>query len=672
MLNKKALLLFLFWIQISELVAQDQKIADSLAIIYKQNNLTDTARFKLLEDLSFNEIADFKKGLAYADELVQSAQNAGNLKYLRKGYFLIGTKQRILGNTNAALAAYFKSAALARQTNHKTAEGECYGAIGDAYSVVEDHANAMAYYNKGINKLRQSNDSVSLASAILNTGDEYRKNQNFDSALIYFEEAKVIFNRVKHLSGIGYSLGSIGMVYVGIGKYSLAEKNMNEAIKILEQAGDYYPLCDFRNSLSDIYIKQGENQMALPFTLRSLQLAEQFGFKEQISDASKKLSYLYEVAGKMNEALKYYKKHIKYRDSIINISNVREMEKLRTNYEISQKQIEIDLLHQKSQSAKRLTFSLVIILALTVVIIGILLKYNKNKQRAYQVLNLQKQETENQKAKAEHALTELQIRQKQLVQSAKMASLGELTAGIAHEIQNPLNFVNNFSDLSVDLLGELKEETVNKLSPTQKTQADEIINVLADNLKKISEHGKRADLIVKGMLQHSTTSTGNREPSDINALVDEYMRLSYHGLRAKDKSFTAQFSTQFDTRIGKIDIVPQDMGRVLLNLYNNAFYAVNKKKMQGDSTYVPTVSVTTKKVGNTVEIAIKDNGIGMPGNILDKIFHPFFTTKPSGQGTGLGLSLSYDIVKAMGGEFKVETKEGEFTEFIIQIPMNNG
>ncbi len=672
MLYKKVLCLCLFGMYLTSLIAQEQKIADSLAIIYKQNNLTDTARFKLLENLSYNEITDLKKGLEYADELIQTAQQAGNLKYVRKGYFLKGTKQRMLGNLSEALAAYFKCSALARQANHATAEGECYVSIGDTYSIANDHVSAMEYYNKAIKTLRQSNDSVSLASSLLNAGDEYLKNKNYDSALMYLEEAKVIFRRIKRVNGIVYSLGSIGMVYANMGKNMLAENNMNEAIKILEEAEDYYPICEYLTSLADIYINLGENEKALNYTLKSLKLAEQFGLKEQIANASLKLSGLYETQGNMAEALRYYKKHVVFKDSISNVSLAQELGRIRTKYEVAQKQKEVDLLNQKSQSAKRLTFLLAIILVLTVVIIGILLKYNKNKQRAYQVLNLQKQETENQKAKAEQALTELQIRQKQLVQSAKMASLGELTAGIAHEIQNPLNFVNNFSDLSVDLLGELKEETVNKLSPTQKTQADEIINVLADNLKKISEHGKRADLIVKGMLQHSTTSTGNREPSDINALVDEYMRLSYHGLRAKDKSFTAQFSTQFDTRIGKIDIVPQDMGRVLLNLYNNAFYAVNKKKMQGDSTYVPTVSVTTKKVGNTVEIAIKDNGIGMPGNILDKIFHPFFTTKPSGQGTGLGLSLSYDIVKAMGGEFKVETKEGEFTEFIIQIPMNNG
>jgi two-component system, NtrC family, sensor kinase len=252
-----------------------------------------------------------------------------------------------------------------------------------------------------------------------------------------------------------------------------------------------------------------------------------------------------------------------------------------------------------------------------------------------------------------------------------MASLGELTAGIAHEIQNPLNFVNNFSEVSVELLNELKEGTVNKLSTSERAGADEIINDLAENLKKISDHGKRADSIVKGMLQHSRTSTGKKEPTDINALADDYLRLSYHGVRAKDKEFNVGIKTDFDQRIGKIEVVPQDLGRVLLNLYNNAFYAVKQKSKEGNGAFKPLVSVTTKKLGSKIELSIKDNGAGIPQKLLDKIFQPFFTTKPAGQGTGLGLSLSYDVIKAYGGEVKVETKEGEFAEFIIHLPISN-
>jgi len=268
------------------------------------------------------------------------------------------------------------------------------------------------------------------------------------------------------------------------------------------------------------------------------------------------------------------------------------------------------------------------------------------------------------KQKAEEALTELQATQKQLIQSEKMASLGELTAGIAHEIQNPLNFVNNFSEVSKELLDEMKIA----IDKGDTDEAKEIASDVIQNLEKINHHGKRADSIVKGMLQHSRTSSGQKELTDINALTDEYLRLAYHGLRAKDKNFNATLKTEYSDSIGKASIIPQDMGRVILNLITNAFYTVNEKKKSGDSKYEPIVSVRTIKDRNNILISVSDNGNGIPQRVLDKIFQPFFTTKPTGQGTGLGLSLAYDIVKAHGGELKVNTKEGEGSEFIIQIP----
>ncbi len=265
------------------------------------------------------------------------------------------------------------------------------------------------------------------------------------------------------------------------------------------------------------------------------------------------------------------------------------------------------------------------------------------------------------------SLEELKATQAQLIQSEKMASLGELTAGIAHEIQNPLNFVNNFSEVSTELVDEMNEEIVKG----NFEDAKQIAQDLKQNLEKINHHGKRAGDIVKGMLQHSRSSSGVKEPTNINALADEYLRLAYHGLRAKDKSFNATMTTDFDESIRNIDIIPQDIGRVILNLITNAFYTVFERKKLQPELYEPVVSVSTKKINDRIEIHVKDNGTGIPQKAFDKIFQPFFTTKPTGQGTGLGLSLSYDIVKAHGGELKVETKEGEGSEFIIELPVNN-
>jgi len=310
---------------------------------------------------------------------------------------------------------------------------------------------------------------------------------------------------------------------------------------------------------------------------------------------------------------------------------------------------------------------------------------NKVKRTTGILLEETIQELEQKRAAIEETNTalnksfeDLKAAQSQLVQSEKMASLGELTAGIAHEIQNPLNFVNNFSEVSKELLEEMLEELQN--GDTEEVNA--IANDVIQNLEKILHHGQRADGIVKGMLQHSRKNSGEKEATDINVLVDEYLRLAYHGLRAKDKSFNATLETDFDNSIEKQELIPQDIGRVMLNLITNAFYACNQKKnLLSDEEAIlfkPTLSVSTKKTKKHIEIAISDNGIGIPKQVQEKIFQPFFTTKPTGEGTGLGLSLAYDIIKAHGGVIKVTSTKNDSlitqhsgTEFIIQIPFSS-
>lgn len=287
---------------------------------------------------------------------------------------------------------------------------------------------------------------------------------------------------------------------------------------------------------------------------------------------------------------------------------------------------------------------------------------NEWKQKNAVLEKIINERTEELKQSLEH----LKATQSQLIQSEKMASLGELTAGIAHEIQNPLNFVNNFSEVTNELVDEMNEE----LNKGDLEEAKAISSDIKQNLEKINHHGKRADSIVKGMLQHSRSSSNIKEPTDINALADEYVRLAYHGLRAKDKSFNASIITDFDDCVDQLNVVPQDIGRVMLNLITNAFYAVHERSKQDNADYQATVTVRTKKNGNKVDMHVADNGYGIPDAIKEKIFQPFFTTKPTGQGTGLGLSLSYDIVKAHGGEIKVESTEKQGTRFIISLPIN--
>jgi signal transduction histidine kinase len=366
------------------------------------------------------------------------------------------------------------------------------------------------------------------------------------------------------------------------------------------------------------------------------------------------LSGLYEPLNS-KEALRYLKIANAAKDSLYSFQKIQSFRSI--SFEEKERQNELAVANLSYKNRIR-QYVLLAGIGLLLFIALVLYRNNRTKQKANIILN-------EQKNKIGATLLELRSTQSQLVQREKMASLGELTAGIAHEIQNPLNFVNNFSEVNTELIDEASQEI-------DKGNIDDVkilLNDIKDNEEKINHHGKRADAIVKGMLQHSRTSTGVKEPTDINSLCDECLRLSYHGLRAKDKSFNANMKTDFDKMIGKINILPQDIGRVVLNLLTNAFYAVDEKKTlrqaQGDSHYAPTVSVSTKKIADKVEIKVSDNGNGIPQKVLDKIFQPFFTTKPTGQGTGLGLSLSYDIVKAHGGEIKVDTKEGEGTEFTI-------
>jgi signal transduction histidine kinase len=643
--------------------SQDQKVADSLTIIYNEGVLNDMDRLELLKQLSFNEVKNLNLSLKYAEELINLSIKTRNNKFLHSGYFLKGNKKRLFGDLEEALDAYIKSAETARLENNARGEGNAYGAIADIYSISNNHLNARLYYNKAIAILRESNDSIPLASVILNAGDLFLNSQIYDTAYMYFNESGIIFERLNYLIGKAYSIGNIGMVYANTGKSNLAEKNIKEAIEILEELGDFYPICVYLVSMADMYIEKGDERAALNYAMKSLTLAQQYGLKEQIRDANLKLSELYERSGKPADSYKYYKNYIIYRDSINNIKTVESMANLRTDFEVSQKQIEVDLLNQQKQNQRWLIITIAGILFSTFVLLFMFYRNIKNKRKVNALLQAQKK-------KVETTLNNLKATQAQLIQSEKMASLGELTAGIAHEIQNPLNFVNNFSEISKELLGEMKEE----LSTGSKDEAITIANDVILNLEKINHHGKRADAIVKGMLQHSRTSNGQKEPTDLNDLANEYLRLAYHGLRAKDKMFNADYKTDFDPNLPKINIIPQDIGRVLLNLINNAFYAVQVNTQHAailhpQPNYKPMVVVSTKNAGTHVEIRVKDNGPGIPAEIKDKIFQPFFTTKPTGQGTGLGLSLSYDIVKAHGGEISVESKANRGTEFKVTLPL---
>ena len=534
--------------------------------------------------------------------------------------------------------------------------------VGFIYERIEDHEKQFEY----IKKLRdltysgyiKDNVKLSLFKVIVDSrlGGVYEKLNQLDSAKYY--RSKIYHYGSANNDWLRMSVGAIGLgkIYHTQKKYDSAfyYLRIGIAVALLRNNKDVY-----RNgliSIGDLHWELKQTDSAFYYAEKAFNLSQASVARLQMISAAELLSKIYYAKKRPDSAYKYLSFSMSLKDSIfaseklVKVQNLSLQESLQ---KLQQEQTKREAVAEYKSKVK--IYSLVAGVAALLIFVFIL--YRNNRQR--QIAN----------KKVEKAYVDLKSTQSQLIQQEKMASLGELTAGIAHEIQNPLNFVNNFSDVNKELIDELKGE----LTTGNRQQAIEIADDIKANEEKINHHGKRADAIVKGMLQHSRSSNGVKEPTDINALADEYLRLSYHGLRGKDKSFNATMKTDFDDSIGKISIIPQDIGRVVLNLINNAFYAVDEKKKHASASaapngYEPTVSVSTKKENHKIEIRVKDNGNGIPQKVLDKIFQPFFTTKPPGQGTGLGLSLSYDIVKAHDGELKVETKEGIGSEFIIELP----
>ena len=443
-------------------------------------------------------------------------------------------------------------------------------------------------------------------------------------------------------------LYNIGVIYQKKGKYVFAKQYFAESVKVGQQQNNLTARGQAFVGLGNIFNAMGDRDSSLWYAKKGLEIIQSAGAPDILVNIYSSLSSIYNLRNNVDSAFFYQGLAMALTDSINSVEKIKQFQNIGFDQQFKVQVLEREKIENEN---KIKTYSLLAGLAVLSIIAFIIYRNNRQKQKANQVL--------------EQPLSNLKSTQAQLIQSEKMASLGELTAGIAHEIQNPLNFVNNFSELNRELVVELKQG----LDKGDISDAKSLAEDLERNLEKVELHGKRAAAIVKGMLQHSQGSTGVKEPTDIKKLADEYLRLAYHGLRAKDKSFNANMQTDFDPQIGAINIVPQDIGRVLLNLYNNAFYAVNEKQKEAPPGYEPTVWLQTKKVGDKFEITLRDNGNGIPQKVMDKIFQPFFTTKPTGQGTGLGLSLSYDILKAHGGEIKVGSKEGEGSEFTILIPM---
>jgi two-component system NtrC family sensor kinase len=474
-----------------------------------------------------------------------------------------------------------------------------------------------------------------------------------DSALLSIKRAYELVMESGYKRYLGSILLNTGRTYAALGNVSLANKYYRRALLESSEQGYFRGVVAASLLLAEYYTGMGKKDSAFVLIRDGLSTALYVNAPDLLLRSYTALSRYYRSIDNNDSTVKYQALIIKINDSLFNAKQAQQFQNIDFDEQQRQQQIEVA---KKEFRDKWRMYSLLTGLVVILFIAILLWRNSRQRQKANLLLSKQKNELES-------TLLSLKETQKKLIQSEKMASLGELTAGIAHEIQNPLNFVNNFSDVNKELIDELQAD----LSSGNMQSATEIANSIKDNEEKINHHGRRAEAIVSGMLQHSRAS-GQKEPTDVNALVDEYLRLAFHGLRAKDKTFNSEIKTDFDPGIEKTRIVPQEIGRVILNLVSNAFYAVREKQKTINGNYEPCVTVQTKKINDKIEVAIKDNGNGISEKILDKIFQPFFTTKPTGQGTGLGLSMAYDIVKAHGGEIKVETREGEGCEFVIQLP----
>ena len=645
------LLLFIFQSSFSQNIE-----IDSLrnALKHKQN---DTERI----------VTMYKLSLAFQDSKPDSALLLAEQSYFmaKKITFIKGESWSLsqmayalnsLGNFPKALEYYLQQLRIEETRGYPDNIVRVYLNIALLYESAKDYDKAIGYAKKA-DAIINANEYEELSLfSLLDIGEIYEKKNILDTALDYTKRCYLKSITAGNKLIEGNALNNLGNIYLKSGNFAAAYKSYTDALPVLNATGDYTDYAECTLGLAKLYLHNGLNDSAIFYGKKSFDIASQNKFLIKALDASSFLAQLYKKNKNADSAFAYQQILMGLKDSVESSEKINQFK----NIAFAEQMRVLELNEEKTEIRNKIKiYGLLAGIVIFIFIAFLLIRINRIRKKTNIILEKQKDELQS-------ALAQLKNTQAQLIQSEKMASLGELTAGIAHEIQNPLNFVTNFSEVNADLIEEMKDE----LDKGNIDEVKAIANDIADNSQKINHHGKRADAIVKGMLQHSRKSAGQKELTDINALAAEYLRLSYNGIIAKNKSFNATIQTDFDEHIGKINLSPQDIGRVLLNLYNNAFYAINEKAiLQGESDFQPSITVKTKKEKNYIAITVSDNGNGISQQVLDKIFQPFFTTKPTGEGTGLGLSLSYDIIKTYGGTIEATTRQGEGATFAVNLPL---
>lgn len=613
------------------------------AFIYKR-------RFLEILRLPFRNTNRLEEGIQYYTQKLREYKSRNDSIGISQCYFALGGFYRVSGILDLAIYNMKKSSSYIDTSKYKNVWINNMSVLGFYYYLKGDKAECLKY--SGISFRASLNEGTNFNFVARSIARMFLLSNELDSAAYYIKMAKEDSVVASRNDALCSDLQVEALYKIQSGAFDEAEALLKKCSQLIVEknipvnppagivAPDYY--------MALLRIKQNRIDEAIALLARDI---ERMGNDRlYLLKDYKLMAELYKKIGKNEKAAETYAIFIAMQDSLLADQDHYRTISFEAEQQMNDKEQSIQKLESQNKIATLSRNFLIGIAALLVLLAAGLYNRFLYKRKANIVL--------------EETLANLKSTQTQLIQSEKMASLGELTAGIAHEIQNPLNFVNNFSEVNHELIGEMEQE----IQKGNMSEVSALGKLIKENQEKITHHGKRADSIVKGMLQHSRSSTGLKESTDINALADEYLRLAYHGLRAKDKSFNTAMKTEFDDSISKIEIMKQDIGRVILNLITNAFYAVNDKKKQHLDGYEPTVLVKTRKAGDKVEVIVKDNGNGIPENVREKIFQPFFTTKPAGEGTGLGLSLSYEIVKSHNGELKMSTTIGEGTEFIIQLP----
>ncbi|HEY4323348.1 MAG TPA: ATP-binding protein [Mucilaginibacter sp.] len=653
--------------------AQSKKI-DTLRVALGKATESDTVRLMILQELARNYfVSKPDSSLLFAQEYYDIAVKYKRVRDQASAVNNMANSYAYLGDYAKSFSLYFKAIKLNEEINYTPGIVTEYSNIGSGYTLKQEYSKALPYLQTGLKKWdaylkthkpAKYSQKEQKDILLLNIGEVFLYTHQIDSADHYLQLSYADAKKNNYADLLGNIERDLGEIEVSKGNKTIALQYFTHSIPYSVADEDAEMLSVTYLSIANLYHKYKQQDSAEYYAEKALDAAATQRYLQDVYNAEKVLYTYYEEDHNLLQAYKYLKLTTATKDSLFSQDKVKQLLTL----DFDQKQKERDIEQARAQVRNNIRMYILIAgMVILVVLAFIFWRANKARTKAYNLLHRQKNEIDFQKAKVEHTLAELKSTQTQLIQSEKMASLGELTAGIAHEIQNPLNFVNNFSEVNTELIEDMEVEL-------DKGNLNEVKIIAADikeNQQKIGQHGKRADFIVKGMLEHSRTSKGEKTLTNINVLADEFLKLSYHGLRAKDKSFNSETSTHFDEELPKVNVVQQDMGRVLLNLFNNAFYAVNQKAKTAEPGYKPAVDVATVKENGSILIKVKDNGNGIPDAIKDKIMQPFFTTKPTGEGTGLGLSLSYDtIVKGHGGNITIDSVEGEYSLFSITLPLS--